>query len=190
MTISAADNQKLERARRQVFHALLIALAVGLHVYESLLPSPFPWLKLGLANIMTLTGLYLFDARTAWSVSLARVFLGALILGRLMSPGFWLALSGAIAATLTMVLLYKKFGNRLSIIGVSALGAVSHLIGQILVARFAIIQHEAVWRILPPFMISSVLSGVLTGWFAALLIEKLRSHPAFGSVGNDKNLRV
>ena len=88
MTCSAADAENLARARRQVFLALFIALAVSLHILESLLPSPVPWLRLGLANIMTLSALYLYGGRAAWTVSLARVGIGALLLGRLFSPGF------------------------------------------------------------------------------------------------------
>ncbi len=87
MTCSAVDPEKLARARRQVFLALFIAIAVSLHILESLLPSPVPWLRLGLANTLALAALYLYDGRAAWTVSLARVGIGALLLGRLFSPG-------------------------------------------------------------------------------------------------------
>ena len=87
MTCSAVDPAKLTQARRQVFLAMFIAIAVTLHVLETLLPTPVPWLRLGLANIMTLAALYLYGARAAWTVSLARVGVGALLLGRLFQPG-------------------------------------------------------------------------------------------------------
>ena len=179
MTCSAVDIVELTRARRQVFLALFIAIAVTLHVLETLLPTPVPWLRLGLANIMTLAALYLYDGRAAWTVSLARVGIGALLLGRLFSPEFWLAAAGAIVATSAMIIVYRAAGRRLSPIGVSAIGAAGHALGQILAARLLIIQHAAIWQIMPLFLFFTIFSGVLTGWLAAGLLEQLRQHPAF-----------
>jgi heptaprenyl diphosphate synthase len=187
MTCSAVDTDKLARARRQVFLALFIALAVSLHILESLLPSPVPWLRLGLANVMTLSALYLYDGRAAWTVSLARVGIGALLLGRLFSPGFWLALTGAIIATSVMTFVHRTCGRRLSPIGVSATGAAGHALGQILAARVLIIQHEAIWQIAPLFLFFTVFSGILTGWLATLLLERLSQHPAFEAAGKAFN---
>ena len=179
MTYSVVDVVALTRARRQVFLALFIAIAVSLHVLETLLPTPVPWLRLGLANIMTLAALYLYDGRAAWAVSLARVGIGALLLGRLFSPGFWLAAVGAIVATSAMIIMYRVAGRRLSPIGISVIGAAGHALGQILAARMLIIQHAAIWQIMPLFLIFTVFSGILTGWLAAGLLEQLRQHSAF-----------
>jgi len=183
MTCSAADAEKLARARRQVFLALFIALAVSLHILEALLPSPIPWLRLGLANVMTLSALYLYDGRAAWTVSLARVGIGALLLGRLFSPGFWLALTGTIVATSVMIIVHRICGRYLSPVGVSAAGAAGHALGQVLAARLLIIQHEAIWQIAPLFLFFTVFSGVLTGWLATILLQRLRQHPAFQTAG-------
>ncbi|MCK4509014.1 MAG: Gx transporter family protein [Desulfuromonadales bacterium] len=179
MTYSAVDAVVLTRTRRQVFLALFIAIAVSLHVLETLLPTPVPWLRLGLANIMTLAALYLYDGRAAWTVSLARVGIGALLLGRLFSPGFWLAAAGAIVATSAMIIMYHVAGRRLSPIGISVVGAAGHALGQILAARLLVIQHAAIWQIMPLFLFFTILSGILIGWLAAGLIEQLRQHPAF-----------
>jgi heptaprenyl diphosphate synthase len=179
MTCSAADDQALSRSRRQVFLGLFIAIAVSLHAFESLLPTPVPWLRLGLANVMTLVALYLYDGRAAWSVSLARVGIGALLLGRIFGPGFWLALVGTIFATSAMIIMYRFGKKYLSPIGISAIGAAGHSLGQILAARLLVVQHEAVWQILPFFLLSTLLAGVLTGWLAASLLETLEKHPAF-----------
>lgn len=183
MICSAADAENLTRSRRQVFLALFIALAVSLHILESLLPSPVPWLRLGLANIMTLSALYLYGGRAAWTVSLARVGIGALLLGRLFSPGFWLALTGTIVATSVMIIVHRICGRYLSPVGVSAIGAAGHALGQVLAARLLIIQHEAIWQIAPLFLFFTVFSGVLTGWLATILLQRLRQHPAFQKAG-------
>jgi heptaprenyl diphosphate synthase len=179
MTCSVVDATELSRARRQVFLALFIAVAVTLHALETLLPTPVPWLRLGLANIMTLAALYLYDGRAAWAVSLARVGVASLLLGRLFGPGFWLALAGAIVATSAMIIMYRVAGRRLSPIGISAIGAAGHALGQIIAARLLVIQHAAIWQVFPLFLFFTVFSGILTGWLAAVLLEQLRQHPAF-----------
>ena len=184
MTCSAVDADQLARARRQVFLALFIAVAVTMHALEALLPTPVPWLRLGLANIMTLAALYLFDDRAAWTVSLARVGMGSLLLGRLFSPGFWLALSGTIVATSAMIVVYRLAARRMSPIGISAVGAAGHALGQVLAARLLVIQHPAIWKIFPLFMCFTVFAGILTGWLACGLLEQLKQHPAFQATAN------
>ena len=179
MTCSAADTISLTRARRQVFLALFIAVAVVLHSVETLLPTPVPWLRIGLANIMTLAALYLYDGRAAWIVSLTRLGVASLLLGRLFSPGFWLALSGVLLATSVMIVVHRSAGDRLSPIGVSTLGAAAHATGQIFAARLLVIQHEAIWQIFPLFLFFTVFAGVLTGWLTTLFLEQARQHPAF-----------
>jgi heptaprenyl diphosphate synthase len=138
-----------------------------------------PWLRLGLANVMTLLALYLYEGRAAWRVSLARVCIGALLIGRIFGPGFWLDLVDTIFATSAMIIVYRVAGRRLSPIGLSAIGAGGHALGQILTARLLVVQHAAIWQILPFFMFFTLFAGVLTGWLAALLLEELREHPAF-----------
>ncbi|HZV98088.1 MAG TPA: Gx transporter family protein, partial [Methylophilaceae bacterium] len=54
--------------------AKLAAFAIGLHLVESIIPSPLPGVKPGIANIITLYVLYRFDFATAAWVSLLRVF--------------------------------------------------------------------------------------------------------------------
>ena len=190
MTCSAVDIVKLARSRRQVFLALFIAIAVTVHILETLLPTPIPWLRLGLANIMTLAALYLYDGRAAWTVSLARVGIGALLLGRLFSPGFWLAAAGAIVATSAMIVMYRIAGRRrrLSPIGISVGGAAGHALGQILAARLLVIQHPAIWQVLPLFLLFTLFAGVLTGWLAAGLLEQLKQHPAFRLINDADRL--
>jgi len=184
MTCSAVDAKRLARTRRQVFLALFVAVAVTMHALETLLPTPVPWLRLGLANIMTLAALYLYDGRAAWTVSLARVGLGSLLLGRLFSPGFWLALSGTIVATAAMIVVNRLAGRRLSPVGISAVGAAGHALGQVLAARLLVIQHPAIWKIFPLFLCFTVFAGILTGWIACGLLEQLKQHPAFQSTAN------
>ena len=72
--------------------ARLAALAITLHLIESVIPSPLPGVKPGIANIVTLYVLYRFDFATAAWVSLLRVVAASLLLGNFLSPAFALSL--------------------------------------------------------------------------------------------------
>ena len=183
MICSAADQESLVQIRRRVFLALFTALAVALHTLEALWPAPAPWFRLGLANILTLVALFLYGGRAAWSVSLGRVAIGSLLLGRLLTPGFWLALGGALPATALMIIAHRLAPRRLGPIGVSVLGAAGHAFGQMVVAWLMLVRHPGLWRIFPVLLLVAVVTGLLTGWAAAVLLERLESHEAFRSAG-------
>ncbi len=183
MTCSAADRDQLEPTRRRVFLGLFTALAVALQALETLWPAPAPWFRLGLANILTLVALFLYGGRAAWTVSLGRVAVGSLLLGRLFSPGFWLALGGAVLATAVMTLAHRLAPRRLGPVGISALGAAGHAGGQLLMAWLVLIRHAGLWQLFPVLLLVAVITGVLTGWVAAVLLERLQSHEAFRKAG-------
>ena len=179
MTSSPVDPQELERLRRRVFLALFAALAVALHTLEALLPSPAPWFRLGFANILTLVALFLFGGRAAWAVALTRIGVGSLLLGNLFAPGFFLSLSGGVAATALMTGAKALAGRRIGPVGVSALGAAGHASGQLLVAWLLLVRTPALWGLYPYFLLFSLGAGIANGIAADLLLEALRDHPAF-----------
>ena len=102
MTCSASEKLPLQLARRRVYMALFTALAVVMHAGEGLLPSPAPWFRFGFANILAVTVLYLYGPGAAWRLNLTRIGIGALILGKLFSPGFMLSLGGGVMALILM----------------------------------------------------------------------------------------
>ena len=179
MTCSVADSEELEQVRRRVFLALFIALAVALHTFEALLPNPLPWFRIGLANILALSALYLYGIRALWIVSMARILVGSLILGTLFSPGFLLSLSGGLLATLLMSTGYRLWMPKIGPVGVSVLGALGHVSGQLLVAWLVVIRHPSIWLLLPFFLLFALISGIVSGLAADMLIEFLLEHPAF-----------
>jgi heptaprenyl diphosphate synthase len=71
--------------------SLIVALGVVLHRLEILIPLPSPWIKLGLANVMTLVTLIFFGLRDALTVTLLRIMLGSIIGGTFLSPTFFWA---------------------------------------------------------------------------------------------------
>lgn len=157
--------------RRVVFLGLLVAMGTALHVVEGMLsiPLPVPGIKLGLANIVTLLAIYLYGFRDGLTVALLRVVLGSLIGGMFMSPGFLLALTGAVSSTLLMSFLLKRTGC-FSMIGISMAGAVAHNLGQLLAASL-LLQSSAIIYFLPILLLTGIPSGFLTGYLLNSLLE-------------------
>ncbi|NIQ97346.1 MAG: Gx transporter family protein, partial [Desulfuromonadales bacterium] len=106
--------------------ALLVALGVVLHRVEALLPLPSPWIKLGLANIMTLLAVVYLGFRDALVVTALRVVLGSLLGGTFLGPTFFLSFAGGMAATGVMAGMYRLGARRFSLVGVSVAAAVAH----------------------------------------------------------------
>ena len=74
---------------RITIFSLIVALGMFLHRLEILIPRPSPWIKLGLANVMTLVTLIFFGLRDALTVTLLRIILGSIIGGTFLSPTFF-----------------------------------------------------------------------------------------------------
>ena len=65
---------------------LLVALAAVLQAMETILPSPAPWLRLGLGNTLVLVALLPWGGREALWVAAGKVLLGGVLSGRLFGP--------------------------------------------------------------------------------------------------------
>ena len=148
------------KARRITFLAMLLALAIALGIAESYIPGFWmPGIKLGLTNIIILLVLYTLSPWEALFITLARVLLVSLIRGTFMQMGFLMSLSGALLSLLIMWL-SKAFLKKLTIVGVSVLGAVFHNIGQVLVGVWYL-ENPAVLYYLPFMTIISIATGIL-----------------------------
>jgi heptaprenyl diphosphate synthase len=143
--------------------ATLAALAIGLHLLESIMPSPLPGVKPGIANIVTLFVLYRFNFATAAWVSLIRVFATSLLLGNFLSPTFALSLGGAIMSLgmlgLAQYLPRQYFGP----VSLSILAAFAHMIGQLILVRLWLIPHAGLAYLVPLFMAAALLFGLING---------------------------
>ena len=157
--------------------ALLVALACILQISESMIPHPIPGLRLGLANMVTLTTLVLLGFRHALEVALIRTILSSLIIGTFMSPGFILSFSAAIVSTLIMGLFYWLSGLnarfRFSIIGISIVGAFCHNMVQLFLAYFLLVKHSGIFVFFPWLSIGALATGWVVGIVAGGVCRQL-----------------
>jgi heptaprenyl diphosphate synthase len=155
--------------------ALLSAYALALHGFESLLPTPIPWLKLGLANIIALIALLLYGIRVAITITLIRVTLASLFTGTFLGPAFILSLGGGVTSTLSMWFVLSISPGLLSPIGLSLIGALFHNIAQLFLAYFLFIQRiEAILLISPVIILIGTLTGTVNGVVSGILLKDLK----------------
>lgn len=141
--------------------SLLTALSLIIFLIESAIPPlvPIAGIKLGLANIITLTVLLNFSAKDAIMVTISRILLGTFFTGSFMSL-IYSFLGGALSL-LTMILV-NQFLSEKYIYLTSILGAISHNIGQI-TAAIILTSTPYVITYLPILMISGIVTGTFTG---------------------------
>lgn len=160
----------MKTTRRLTLAALLTALALALSYAERFIPFsllvPLPGVKPGFANVVTLYALCAIDVPMAWTVLTARVLLGSLFAGN--ASALLYSAAGGVLALLTMTLTARA--DRFSLFGISIAGAAAHNIGQILAARL-VLGSSAVFGYLPLLLISSLVSGALTGLLSTLLFR-------------------
>ncbi len=141
-------------------------------LFEAALPRPLPWAKPGLANIATLLALYAIGANSAWAVTLIRIVVGSYMIGSFFSPGFWLSLGGGVLSCSAMVCAHRYALRWFSIIGVSLLGALAHVLAQITLAGILIVQRFEILYLLPLMLWPALVSGFLVGVAAFLILER------------------
>ena len=103
---------------------------------ESLIPIPFPvpGIRLGLANLVTVAGLYLVGIRGTAAVTVLRIVLTGLSFGNPYSMAY--GLSGSLLSLLVMAAAKKR--QWFSPVGISILGGIAHNVGQVSFAAFIV----------------------------------------------------
>lgn len=158
------------KVQKMALLGVLTAGAIVIAILESFIPSVgIPGVKLGLANIVILIILYELGIVEAIVVNLLRVLVVGLIRGTFLSMGFLMSLTGAVLSLGIMILFYlliKKF----SIIGVSVIGSLFHVTGQLLIATI-FLGTAYIFIYLPVIAVSAIITGVFVGIVAQLIIK-------------------
>lgn len=160
------------KSKNVATYGMLIALAFILSYLEKMimLPVPIPGIKVGLANLVVITALYLMGPKHAFVLSMIRIILVGFTFGNLSTILF--SFAGGILSWMIMVLAQKIKG--LSMTGVSILGGVGHNVGQIVAAMF-VVNSTTLLYYLPVLILSGLVAGTVIGITGALLINRLKN---------------
>jgi heptaprenyl diphosphate synthase len=149
--------------------ALFLAMAVILSYVESFIPSWVPGVKLGLANLIIILLLYEYSWYDALLIDIGRVFLASLIRGNIFTMPFYMSLAGALMSFLVMALAHY-FLKRLTVYGVSILGAYFHSLAQVFVASL-FVESWSVFFYFPFISLLSMATGLLTAFVAEKILR-------------------
>ncbi len=151
--------------------ALMVALAMILSYLEAMIPFSFgiPGIKLGLANLVVLTALYLFGPAQALLISVVRIFLISITFGSMAALVY--SLAGGILSFVVMLILSRIKG--FSVIGVSVAGGVSHNIGQ-LIAAALVVENLNLLFYFPVLLAAGVITGLLIGIAVKAILPALQ----------------
>ncbi len=156
--------------KKTAYMGMLVALAFIFSYIESLIPISvgIPGVKLGLANMVVIVALYTMGASHAFVLSLIRIILMGFTFGNPASMIY--SLGGGMLSLLVMIIAQKT--KMFSVTGVSVLGAISHNVGQIVVAVL-VVENRSLFYYLPVILISGVAAGIIIGAVGAILVKRL-----------------
>jgi len=154
--------------------ALAAAVCLFLATIEYIIPRPLPFLRIGLANLPLLVALDLLPAGSFFLLVALKILGQSLIQGSLFSYLFVFSLSGSLASALVMWGTRKALGSRMSLVGVSILGALASNLAQLSLARVLVFGPSA-WMIAPPFLVVGLAASAVLG----VLAEIYRRRSAF-----------
>ncbi|MCP4399809.1 MAG: Gx transporter family protein [bacterium] len=163
----------MKETRKLVLLSLLVALAIVLRGLEGLIPNPLPWVRIGLANIMTLLAILLFGVKAGLLLTVLRVFIASLIFGTFLSPPFFISLPAGLTSTVIMGGACRLLRPWLSPVGISVLGGFTHNLAQLCVAYVLIVKHREIFYLFPLLSLIGILAGLFNGWVAVYLYEHL-----------------
>ncbi len=152
------------------YFGVFTSLALIFSYVETLIPVNFgiPGVKLGLANLIIVTGLYKMRLSEVFLLSVVRVVLSGFIFGNYFSILY--SLAGGILS-LTVMALLKKAGG-FSVIGISIAGGTFHNIGQLVVAMLVVETFSVIYYV-PVLLLAGTLTGLVIGVTANELMKRL-----------------
>jgi len=162
-----------EGKKRVYCAAFLATLAIFLAIAESVIPRPLPWMRLGLANAITLYAFSVMKPREVLFVIVGRVVATSLLLGTFLSMGFLLSLTGALSSFLVMFFLYRLSRQWLSLVGISILGAVTSNAAQLAVVNAVFVGSWLSYYLLPFLFLFALIGGTISGLFGQFLTDNL-----------------
>ena len=156
-------------------------MALILSYIESLipLPLPIPGAKIGLPNIITLVSLLTLGWPLTLLVVIARIFLSGFLFGGGFSIVY--SLGGGLLSLLVMSLLLHFFKNRISIILISVFGAITHNLGQVIVAAI-VVQTTSLLLYFLFLMLLAIPTGLFIGITARELMRLLNKTTIFAKL--------
>ena len=155
---------------RVAYFGVFTALALIFSYIETLIPISFgiPGVKLGLANLIIVIGLYKMPLKEVYLLSVVRVLLSGILFGNYFSIIY--SLAGGMLS-LTVMALLKKSGD-FSVMGISIAGGVCHNIGQLIIAMLVVATFSLSYY-MPVLLVAGLITGFLSGVISEQILRRI-----------------
>ncbi|MBE7020782.1 MAG: Gx transporter family protein [Ruminococcaceae bacterium] len=156
--------------KKLIFLSLCLVFSLALSFLEGLIPlsGTLPGVKIGISNIVILAVIYIYSPKEGIALAFLKSVLLTLLSGN--GSSFFYSLSGGLLSAAVMGL--ARSCKTLSPIGVSMLGGVSHILGQ-LTCAFFMLGSYTVFYYYPFLSAAAIISGFINGYLVKLLLERL-----------------
>lgn len=144
--------------------AYLAALSIFASLIENAIPRPFPFFRLGLANLPLLMSINLLTFPEYLLLALGKWIATALINGTLFSQLGLFSLASTAASALVMYGASKLFKSKVSNYAISPLGAAASTIAQVSVATYFL--GNGVLKLLPVMMTLSLVTSIILAFLS------------------------
>lgn len=151
-------------------YGVLTALCLVLGYLEVLFPLPVavPGVKLGLGNIVVLFALATYGRKPAFVLMLFKVCSSALLFG---NPAvFPFSFAGGLLSFAAMALVLPS--GRLSLVGTSVLGGVTHNLGQVIMVALLLGPAIALANV-PILLVAGIITGLAIGLICQAALKAL-----------------
>lgn len=178
---------KKANIKRITLVSILIALSVVFSIFDTFISNSIfayiqilvPSFKLGLANLVILLFIYRFSLKESVIAIILKSVLVGFIAGGLQK--FLIGFCGTLLSFIVMKLLQKVFNSDKSIIFVSLIGAVTHTIGQTIMAfiLYGFNEFTAFTGFLlyvPWLVLISIATGALMGVVTTQTVKLIDNH--------------
>lgn len=157
--------------KKTIFISLFVSLSLVVSLLESYIPLPIPNVRLGLSNVIIINAMLLFGFRDSFFIAFLKAVLLVLILGNPIS--FIYNFSAGFVSLVVMYFSNKYFKNIFSLVGISVLGSVFHIIVQISISAI-LLNTFAIYNFVSILEIVGVFTGILVGVISNYLYRNLR----------------
>ena len=161
-----------EKTKKIAFLGIATSVALILAYIEAILPpiwTAVPGIKVGLPNLIIILVLYRFGFKYAAMVSGVRLIIVSILFGNAMTLAY--SVAGAVLSLVLMGTLKKA--DKFSTVGVSIVGAVSHNLGQIIVAIF-LFDTVQIGYYMIVLAFTGTVAGIFIGLAGTILLKRLK----------------
>lgn len=161
------------KIKKIILISVFVCVALIVSLLESYVPIPIPNVRLGLSNVIVINAILLFRFRDTFFVVFLKSLLLVIILGNPVS--FLYNFFAGFVSLSVMYFFYRYFSKIFSIIGISVLGSIFHVLIQILISAL-LLDTFSVFNFLSILEILAVFTGIIVGIISNYLYKILRSN--------------